>query len=68
MLVFVSVLFSGFEANFFFQFCNFMLSNPILWKIIHGESGDMEFLYQSATRYLSNERSDFPHLASDVET
>ena len=27
----------------------------------------MEFLCQSATRYLSSERSDFPHLASHVE-
>ena len=25
------------------------------------ERGDMEFFYQFSTRYLSNERSDFPH-------
>ena len=33
-----------------------------------GEGEDMEFFYQSSTRYLSSERSDFPHLASYVET
>ena len=45
-----------------------MLSNPIIERIIHGESEGMEFLYQSSTRYLLSERSDFPHLASHVET
>ena len=34
-----------------------MLSNPIIYRIIHGESGDMEFFYQSSTRYLSSELS-----------
>ena len=52
----------------FFWFWNFMLSNPIIERIIHGESEGMEFLYQSSTRYLLSERSDFPHLASYVET
>ena len=28
-------------------------------SIINGESGDMEFFYQSSTRYLSSEHSDF---------
>ena len=28
------------------------------------ESRDMEFFYQSSTRYLSSARSDFPHPAS----
>ena len=57
------VLFSGIEANMYiFYFCNFMLSNPIILRIIHEESRDMEFFYQSSTRYLSSERSDFPHL------
>ena len=45
-----------------------MLSDPIIEGIIHGERGDMEFFYQSATWYLLSERSDFPHLASHVET
>ena len=31
-------------------------------------SEDMEFFDQSTTRYLSSERSDFPHFASHVET
>ena len=31
------------------------------------ESGDVKFFYQSSTRYLSSERSDFPHLANLVE-
>ena len=44
-----------------------MLSNPIIHRIIHGESGDMGFSYQSSTGYLSSERSDFPHLASHVK-
>ena len=46
-----------------------MLSNPfaIIYRIIHGESGDMEFFYQSSTWYLSSERSDFPRLASHIE-
>jgi len=33
-----------------------------------GEGGGTEFFYQSATRYLSSECSDFPHLACHVET
>ena len=53
---------------FCFSFVIFMLSNPIIWRIIHGESGDMEFFYQSATLYLLSEHSDFPYLASRVET
>ena len=32
------------------------------------QSGDMEFFYQSSTRHLSGERSDFPHLASHGKT
>ena len=66
--------FSGFEAYIYIYIyiilvCNFMFSNQIIWKIIHGESKDIDFFYQSSTRYLSSERcSDFPHLASHVET
>ena len=33
-----------------------MLSNQ---RIIHRESGDMEFFYQSSARYLSSKHSDF---------
>ena len=51
------VLFLHPKQIFFFYFCNFMLSNPIIYRIIHGESGDMEFFYQSSTRYLSSELS-----------
>ena len=53
---------------FFLQFCNFMLSNLIVQRIVHGESGDMEFFYQPAVRYVSSGRNDFRHLASHVET
>ena len=67
VLVFVSFFLDS-KQICIFQFCNFMLSNPIIWRIIHEESGDTEFFYQSATRYLSSERSNFPHLASHVET
>ena len=50
---------------FFFEVCNFILSNRI---IIHGESGDMEFFYESSTRYLSSERRAFPHFGSHAVT
>ena len=66
VLVFVS--FFCIRSKYFFWFCNFMLSNPIIYRIIHAESGDMEFFYQSSTRYLSSGLNDFPHLASHVET
>ena len=46
----------------------FALQSSYLERKIHGESGDMEFFFQSSTRYLSSERGDFPHLASHVET
>ena len=49
----------------FFEVCNFILSNRI---IIHGEGGDMEFFCQSSTRYLSSERSAFPHFGSHAVT
>ena len=63
------VLFLDSKHIYIFLVCNFMFSNQIIWKIIHGESKDIEFFYQSSTRYLSSERcSDFPHLASHVET
>ena len=40
-------LFLDSKQIFFFQLCNFILSNPIIQEIIHGESRDMEFFYQS---------------------
>ena len=67
VLVFVS-FFSGLEVHIhIFWFCNVMLSNPIIERTIHAESVHTEFFYQSSTRYLSDERSDFPHPARHVE-
>ena len=69
LCLFFFVLFLDSKHIYIILVCNFMFSNQIIWKIIHGESKDIEFLYQSSTRYLSSERcSDFPHLASHVET
>ena len=42
-----------------------MLSNPNISRIIHGESGYMEFFHQFSTRSLSSECSDFPYLDDD---
>ena len=65
---FLCPFFLDWKKIFSFLVCNFMLSNPIIYRVINGESGDMEFFYQSSARYLSSERSDFLHLAINVET
>ena len=62
------VLFLDLKQIHIFLVRNFMLSNPIIYRIINEESGDMEFFYQSSTRYLSNERSDFPKIESHVDS
>ena len=51
------------KQKFFFSFV--ISRSPIQ---LHGESGDMEFFYQSSTRYLSSEQVIFHNLASHVET
>ena len=51
VLVFVSFFLDSKQIYIyiFFQLCNFMLSNRIILRMIHGESGDMVFFYQSST-------------------
>ena len=68
VLVFVSFFLGTKQIFFFFSFVTSYSPDPIIKRIIHGEGGDMEFFYQSSTRHLSSGRSDFPHLASHVET
>ena len=63
MLVFVSFFLDS-KQTFFFSFA---LQSNYKENNLHEESEDMEFFYQSSTRHLSSERSDFPYLASHVD-
>lgn len=60
--------FSGFEANIFL-FCNFMLSNPIIQRIIHWKAEMWNFSGSiQLDIYQVSAVGDFTHLASHVKT